>query len=255
MGTYSSDAAEEVVRIALEGGEVVARLAGTGAKELAVLLYAVLTDQKRKKGKIRLTNLLRSGKELKVFAIQTEDLAKFCKEAKKYGVLYTVLKDKSIQDGLTDIIVRAEDAGKINRIFERFKFATVDMASIKTQVERDRKEKEMTGESVMLKKDDTEEFLDMLFAGQKEDSEEKQNPSQARTTAFRQSGHSLKSSSQNQNEHLSESSAFSSRPSVKQELNDIRKKLKEHETAEKTKQKVSRHIQPGKKKKPRKRGR
>ena len=68
MSSYSGDAAEQVVHMSLEGAEVAVKLAGTGAKQLAVLLYAVLKDQKKTSGKIRLTNLLRSGKELKVFA-------------------------------------------------------------------------------------------------------------------------------------------------------------------------------------------
>ena len=70
-------------------------------------------------GKARLTNMLRSGKELKVFAVKDSDLQLFCREAKKYGVLYCVLKDRDATDGLTDIMARAEDAGKINRIIER----------------------------------------------------------------------------------------------------------------------------------------
>ena len=85
MSTYSSDAAEQVVRMTLEGTEVAVRLAGNGAKQLAVLLYAVLKDQKKTKGKIRLTNMLRSGKELKVFAVKDQDVTRFCTEAKKYG--------------------------------------------------------------------------------------------------------------------------------------------------------------------------
>ena len=117
--SYSGDAAEQVVRMTLEGAEVAARITGTGAKELAVLLYAILRDQKKTKGKTRLTNMLRSGKELKVFAVKDTDLQRFCQEAKKYGVLYCVLKDKNANDGITDIMVRAEDASKINRIFER----------------------------------------------------------------------------------------------------------------------------------------
>lgn len=48
------------------------------------------------KGKARLDSLLKSGKELKVFAIRHEDLKKFCEEAKRYGVLYSVLKEKTI---------------------------------------------------------------------------------------------------------------------------------------------------------------
>ena len=35
-------------------------------------------------------NMLKSGKELKVFAVRDQDLAKFCDEAKKYGVLYSM---------------------------------------------------------------------------------------------------------------------------------------------------------------------
>ena len=82
--SYSGDAAEQVVRMSLEGAEVAARITGQGAKEIALLLYAVLKDQKKTKGKTRLTNMLKSGKELKVFAVKDEDLVKFCKEAKRY---------------------------------------------------------------------------------------------------------------------------------------------------------------------------
>ena len=140
MSSYSGDAAEQVVRLSLETGEVAVKLAGTGAKQLAILLYAILREQKKTKGKTRLTNMLRSGKELKVFAVKDTDLQLFCREAKKYGVLYCVLKDRDATDGITDIMVRAEDASKINRIFERFNLATVDMAEIRSEIERSRAE-------------------------------------------------------------------------------------------------------------------
>ena len=81
--SYSGDAAEQVVRMSLETGEVAVRLAGSGAKQLAVLIYAILREQKKTAGKARLTNMLRSGKELKVFAVKDSDLKLFCREAKK----------------------------------------------------------------------------------------------------------------------------------------------------------------------------
>ena len=136
--SYSGDAAEQVVRLSLETGEVAVKLAGEGAKQLAILLYAILREQKKTKGKTRLTNMLRSGKELKVFAVKDSDLQLFCREAKKYGVLYCVLKDRDATDGITDIMVRAEDASKINRIFERFNLATVDMAEVRREIEQSR---------------------------------------------------------------------------------------------------------------------
>ena len=68
------DAAEQVVRLSLEGFEVAAKLTGTAAKELAVLLVSVLKQEHKTKGKARLTNMLKSGKELKVFSIPNKDL-------------------------------------------------------------------------------------------------------------------------------------------------------------------------------------
>ena len=45
--SYSGDAAEQVVRMSLEGAEVAAKITGAGAKQVAVLLYAILREQKR----------------------------------------------------------------------------------------------------------------------------------------------------------------------------------------------------------------
>lgn len=129
MSYSSGEAAEQVVRMTLNGVEVAAKISGKAAERLAVLLYAVLKDQKKTRGKTRLTSMLRSGKELKVFSVSDNELEKFCREAKKYGVLYCVLKDKTDTDGHTDVFVRAEDASKINRIFERFGIATTDLAT------------------------------------------------------------------------------------------------------------------------------
>ena len=135
---YSGDAAEQVVRLSLEGFEVACRLSGSAAKNIAVMMAAVLKEEKRTKGKARLTSLLKSGKELKVFSIQSKDLKVFCQQAKKYGILYCVLKDKNNKDpnASVDVIARAEDASKIQRVMERFELGKVDKAAIVTEVEK-----------------------------------------------------------------------------------------------------------------------
>ena len=134
------DAAEQVVRLSLEGVEVAAKISGAGAKNIALLLYAALKEEQKTKGKARLTSMLKSGKELKVYTITQKDLAKFSQEAKRYGVLYCVLKDKSNKDptAAVDVIARAEDASKIQRITERFRLATVNRADVSLDVQRDR---------------------------------------------------------------------------------------------------------------------
>ena len=143
------DAAEQVVRLSLEGVEVAARISGNGAKNIALLLYAALKEEKKTKGKARLTNMLKSGKELKVYTITQKDLKKFTQEAKRYGVLYCVLKDRKNTDpnAAVDIIARAEDASKIQRITERFRLATVDRASVSLDIQRD-KDKMFPKESI-----------------------------------------------------------------------------------------------------------
>lgn len=110
------ETADQVVRMSLQGIEVAANIAlkigGAATKSLAATLYAMLNDKKKVKGAARLNSMLQSGKELKVFAIRHEDLKTFCQEAKRYGVLYSVLKEKNNTDGICDIMVRAEDASK-----------------------------------------------------------------------------------------------------------------------------------------------
>ncbi|MCM0747122.1 PcfB family protein [Clostridioides difficile] len=132
------EAAEQIVRMSLEGFEVAARITGAGAKNIAILLYSILKEEQKTKGKARLTNMLRSGKELKVFTVKSGDLKKFTQEAKKYGVLYCVLADRKNKDpnAEVDVIARAEDASKISRIVERFSLASVDTASIVTEAEK-----------------------------------------------------------------------------------------------------------------------
>ena len=136
----SSDAAEQIVRMSLEGFEVAAKVTGSGAKNIAVLLYTVMKNKEQTSGKSKLSSMLKSGKPLTIFTVKKEDLAKFQQEAKRYGILYCALldkKDKS-KDGIVDIVVRKEDSARINRIVERFKFAEFNKAEIISSIEKNR---------------------------------------------------------------------------------------------------------------------
>jgi len=43
----SGEVADQIVRMSLNGVEVAAKITGAGAKQLAVMLYAIMKDQKR----------------------------------------------------------------------------------------------------------------------------------------------------------------------------------------------------------------
>ena len=145
----SGDAAEQMVRLSLEGAEVAVRLTGAAAKEIALFLVTALkkSDKNLKtKGKARLTSMLKSGKALEIFSIKERDLARFARGAKQYGIVYTVLRNKKgSPDGLCDVMVRADDAPKISRLIERFKFATVDKAKIESEIVAEKTGRESDG--------------------------------------------------------------------------------------------------------------
>lgn len=132
------EAAEQIVRLSLEGFEVAAKLTGSAAKEMAILLASALKETGKTQGKARLSSMIRTGKPLKVFSLPQKDVRKFCQHAKQYGVLYCVLRDKfsNSPDAVIDIIAREEDGSKIQRIIDRFQLAHVDKASIVTEVQR-----------------------------------------------------------------------------------------------------------------------
>ena len=133
----SGDAAEQVVRMTLDGVLVAAKITGKGAEHLAQLLILALKDtNKRTKGRASLSTMLKSQKPIKVFEIEDKDLRKFCQEAKKYGVMYHILKDHDDRNNRCDIMVRAEDASKVNRIFERFNLGANNQATIKQSLEK-----------------------------------------------------------------------------------------------------------------------
>ena len=129
--SVNGDAAEQVVRLTLEGTEVVAKLTGRAAEKIAIALVAILKDQEKTKGKARLTQMLRSGKPLQVYSIQQKNLKMFQEQAKRYGVLYCVLRNKDqIQnpEAEVDIFIRKDDESRVARISEKFKFVATQRA-------------------------------------------------------------------------------------------------------------------------------
>ena len=188
----SGEAADQVMRMMLNGAEVLVKLSGSGAKNAAVLLYSIAREQKKTKGAARLENMLRSGKPLKVYTFRDSDLPKFKEVAKQYGILYTVLKEKDKTGGVFDVMVRAEDESKIARITERFNLARVNTADLRAEIIREKEEIEKDeGKTDVPENDKPEKSADEKLADeilgkpiQKEENE-MENPTAARTETTR----------------------------------------------------------------------
>lgn len=164
--SVNGDVSEQVVRLSLEGFEVLARLTGSGAKNVAAMIYTIMKDKKQTKGKIRLNDMLKTGKTLKIFTVSKEDLKTFSREAKNYGISYCALMDNNNKDidGMVDIMVKDEDASRINRIVERFKLTTTDTAKIDTVVSKSIENREAQRKEKGIPEKSKEQQLEDLLA-------------------------------------------------------------------------------------------
>lgn len=226
--SVSGDASEQVVRLSLEGFEVLAKLTGSGAKNIAAMLYTIMKDNKQTKGKTRLNNMLKAGKPLKIFSIKNEDLETFKYEAKKYGILYCALVDKKHinYDGMTDIMVKDEDASRINRIVERFKLTTIDTAKIDTEVTKAIENREAQRKELGVQKKSKEELLEEVLQDkpiQKEKTKTK-NFNLAKTEKSPQSEPSSTTSKMQEGVSKGEK-----KPSVRKELAKLKAEVEKRE--------------------------
>ena len=233
--SVNGDVSEQVVRLSLEGFEVLARLTGSGAKNVAAMLYTIMKDKKQTKGKTKLNNMLRAGKPLKIFTIKKEDLKTFSKESKNYGISYCALVDRNNKDldGMVDVMVKEEDASRINRIVERFKLTTVDTARIETEVTKSIEDKEAQKKEKGVQEKSKEEQLEEVLA-KKPMQKEQQTPENFNVAKTEKSPLSEPSSmTSKMQEGVSKGVK---KPSVKKELAELKieaKKLDDLKTKEK----------------------
>jgi hypothetical protein len=185
---------------------------------------------------------------------------------------------------MCDILVKADDAPKISRVIERFKFATVDKAKIESEIikakeqrEQDAQAQDGTGQPVPEKNDDEKLLDDLLGDGEGKTNPETQPKSQkpdvSKTTQTKDTSANpepAKTTKPRPSEPISESKsksagATSSKPSVKEELREIKAARKSKQEADVPKRKekqvaskpktasVTAHKQPQKSGKPKSR--
>ena len=67
----SGEAADQVVRMTLNGVETALKITGNGAEKIGKLLGKLIVDMskqtKKTKGQVRLNNMIKSGKKLEIF--------------------------------------------------------------------------------------------------------------------------------------------------------------------------------------------
>lgn len=129
MSMNGGDAAEQMVRILLDGTETVVKITGEGARQLAAFLYAWAQQERGKNpaqhGRTSMVRLLRSGQELQVFRLRKEEYAAFKPQARQYKLLYAALRNRRDPDGLIDVVVRTDEIPRVNHVLERLGYGSV----------------------------------------------------------------------------------------------------------------------------------
>ena len=262
----SGDAAEQVVRMSLEGAEVALKITGAAAKNLAAALYTVLKDQKKTKGKARIEAMLREKRPLKVYTIKKEDAPEFAKQAKGYGILYAPIPVRK-EDDTIDILVFQDDAARANRIVEKFNLTVVDTASIKEDIEKSREERgsepEAPEKAAPEKSEDDLLIDELMEKPTQKEKAQPENPAAEKNAPFApaaEKSHPSAPTLENSSSSARGTSDGPEKPSVRQELRDIQAQRKKEAEAprheepvasrKKAAQKTTRHQQPKPKKKP-----
>lgn len=129
-----NETADQVVRMILQGSEVVLRLSGEAAMRIVSMIHTALKEDLTTKGKATLWEFLKSGKDQKLFQIPDEYLKAFTTASKKFGFPFVILKDKASKTGMTDIMVYATDASKVNRVIENLKLTVKQVETLKPEV-------------------------------------------------------------------------------------------------------------------------
>lgn len=120
------EAADQMVREALQFSEVAIKLTALGFKNSLAIALAYAKENPKVRGKTSLDRLLREGKEMKIIPLQTKDLAQFKAYAKQYGVLFASIKDKSAQGETVVLLSKGEIDSKKVRV--EFSLEDMDMS-------------------------------------------------------------------------------------------------------------------------------
>ena len=118
------DAADEMVRMVLNGTEVAIKLTGSAAKNLAALLVAWSKNEKKVYGKTTMMKLLKSGEPLQVLSMTKEQYSKFKSMAKK-KVLYAPFLNKKRGDGKLDVVISEKSLPMVNHILKKIGYGEV----------------------------------------------------------------------------------------------------------------------------------
>ena len=104
MNIGGGEAADQLVRMMLSGGEVAVRLGGSAAKNLLAMSLALAKSHRKISGRVRMGKMLQQTRDLRVFPMTQEEYRKAAIDAVKQ-----LSKDVGIPEKVSEVGVKEED--------------------------------------------------------------------------------------------------------------------------------------------------
>ena len=133
MNIGGGEAADQMVRMMLSGGEVTVRLTGSAAKNLLAISLALAKSHKKVSGRMRMGKMLQQTRDLRTFPMTQEEYRAFKKGAREKKLLYAAVKNTRNQNGMVDVVMPPSEVERANLVFAQMMYRQPEAERQKAQ--------------------------------------------------------------------------------------------------------------------------
>ena len=147
MNIGGGEAADQLVRMMLSGGEVAVRLTGSAVKNLLAISLALAKSHKKISGKVRMGKMLQQTRDLRVFPMTQEEYRDFRYKARGPKLLYAAIqnsRDTNDLNSMVDVIMPSSEVERANLVFQKMMYQQPESPQ-KGQPERERQPEKEPG--------------------------------------------------------------------------------------------------------------
>ena len=133
MNIGGGEAADQMVRMMLSGGEVAVRLTGSAAKNLLAISLALAKSHRKVSGRMRMGKMLQQTRDLRTFPMTQEEYRTFKKGAWEKKLLYAAIKNTRTPNGMVDVVMPPSEVERANLVFAQMMYRQPEAERQKAQ--------------------------------------------------------------------------------------------------------------------------
>lgn len=144
MNIGGGEAADQLVRMMLSGGEVAVRLGGSATKNLLAMSLALAKSHRKISGRVRMGKMLQQTRDLRVFPMTQEEYREFRHKAREPKLLYAAIQNSRDPNSMVDVVMPATEVERANLVFQKMMYQQPESPQ-REQPERERQPEKEPG--------------------------------------------------------------------------------------------------------------